>query len=294
MWIISVTSLPIAFIGAFVIPADRTRKHDELPLRRRLGSVDLVGSLLVAIFLILFVYALTAGNITGWKSANVIAPLVVCVAVVLPFFFIYEEWGRTRRGLEAALPNSVWKLPNFALLFFVSITAFYFYGCLFITFSVLWSQAGSKSQIGTKTDHAVSPLEQAKHFIPVGIATLLVAGATEPLMAAIGFRWLLSGAMAVYAGGGALLANVNSVDQYWSRVLPGMCLGSFGAGAMYLCGSKTLVQTGPASMSGVLGATFNSALQTGYVLAIGISLALIGQVGVSQICRYRLSVADRH
>lgn len=188
MWIISVTSLPIAFIGAFVIPADRTRKHDELPLRRRLGSVDLVGSLLVAIFLILFVYALTAGNITGWKSANVIAPLVVCVAVVLPFFFIYEEWGRTRRGLEAALPNSVWKLPNFALLFFVSITAFYFYGCLFITFSVLWSQAGSKSQIGTKTDHAVSPLEQAKHFIPVGIATLLVAGATEPLMAAIGFR----------------------------------------------------------------------------------------------------------
>jgi hypothetical protein len=213
---------------------------------------------------------------------------------VLPFFFIYEEWGRTRRGLEAALPNSVWKLPNFALLFFVSITAFYFYGCLFITFSVLWSQAGSKSQIGTKTDHAVSPLEQAKHFIPVGIATLLVAGATEPLMAAIGFRWLLSGAMAVYAGGGALLANVNSVDQYWSRVLPGMCLGSFGAGAMYLCGSKTLVQTGPASMSGVLGATFNSALQTGYVLAIGISLALIGQVGVSQICRYRLSVADRH
>ena len=138
----------------------------------------------------------------------------------------------------------------------------------------------------------MSPLEQAKHFVPTGIATLIIAALSEPLMAMVGFRHFLTGAMVVYAGGGVLLANVNDYDHYWSRALPGMVLGSFGAGAMYLCGSKTLVQTGPASMSGVLGATFNSALQTGYVISIGISLALIGQVGVclSSICFLELTI----
>ena len=126
------------------------------------------------------------------------------------------------------------------------------------------------------------PYEQAKHLLPAGLATLVIAALSEPLLEIVGTRFFLTGAMAVYAGGGALLANLGNSSHYWDRAVPGMVLGSFGAGAMYICCSKMLVQTGPASMSGVLGATFNSALQTGFVLAIGISLALMGQVGVSR------------
>ena len=140
MWIVTVMSLPVALIGLFIIPSDlSTPTKGSLPLRKRLASVDIIGSLLIAAFLILFVYALTAGNIVGWKTAQVLGPLVTCLAIVLPLFFVFEEYGRTRRGLDAALPNKVWGFPNFALLFFVSVAAFYFYGCIFIAFSTLWS-----------------------------------------------------------------------------------------------------------------------------------------------------------
>lgn len=141
MWITSVTSLPVAILGLFLIPRSGSRRSLEPkpPLGKRLASVDIGGSLLVALFLILFVYALTQGDIVGWKTAQVIAPLVVCLSIVMPLFFIWEEFGRTRRGLDAALPNKVWGFPNFGLLFGVSVAAFYFYGCCFITFSTLWS-----------------------------------------------------------------------------------------------------------------------------------------------------------
>lgn len=131
----------------------------------------------------------------------------------------------------------------------------------------------------------MSPFDQAKHLLPAGLATLLIAAVSEPLVGVISARFFLMGAMALYAGGGALLANVGDASHYWDRAVPGMVVGAFGAGGIYICCSKMLIQTGPASMSGVLGATFNSALQMGFVLSIGLSLALIGQIGVSASTR---------
>lgn len=90
--------------------------------------------------LILFVFGLTEGNRVGWDTARVLVPLLLAVNVVLPAFLIWEEYGRTRRGLEAALPLSMWKMPNFALLFLATAASFYWYGAVYITFTTLWSQ----------------------------------------------------------------------------------------------------------------------------------------------------------
>ena len=49
----------------------------------------------------------------------------------------------------------------------------------------------------------------------------------------------------------------------------------------YICCSQALVQTGSPAMSGVLGAIWTSALQTGLVIAIAICLALITGIDVS-------------
>lgn len=270
MWLIGIVSLPVALLAAILIPGGLSSKtNSRQSVRATVASLDLVGSSLVAIFLILFVYGLTEGNISGWKSAKVIIPIVTSFSIILPFFFIYEEFGRTRRGLEAALPNAAWKLPNFAILFIMSLSSFFYYGDLFITYSALWGEG-----------YHWSPMKQAQHLVPAGLATLIAAGIAPPIINAVGLRYFLSGSMVLYAAGGVLLAHALDPAQYWQRAVPGMSCSAIGAGATYLACSQSLVQCGPQSMSGVLGATFNSALQIGYVIAIAISLALIQNVGV--------------
>lgn len=84
------------------------------------------------------------------------------------------------------------------------------------------------------------------------------------------------------AGGGALLANANTVGRYWRIVAPGQVLVGLGAGMSYICCSQALIQTGSPAISGVLGAIWTSALQFGLVVAIAVCLALISAFDVSR------------
>lgn len=114
-----------------------------LSKRQKIAKVDLVGALLVALFLILLVFGLTEGNRLGWLQPQVLVPLLAAAIIVFPAFLLWEEYGRTRRGFEAALPLRLWKTKNFALLFIATAASFYWYGAVYITYTTLWSEVYS-------------------------------------------------------------------------------------------------------------------------------------------------------
>lgn len=130
-WIIAIAAIPSSILVFCLSPVylDTTlSSYRGLSARQKMARVDLVGALLLALFLILFVFSLTEGNRLGWLRVRVLVPLAVGTAVVLPTFLVWEEFGRTRRGLEAALPLSIWKMKNFSLLFIATGASFYWYG----------------------------------------------------------------------------------------------------------------------------------------------------------------------
>lgn len=147
-WFIACAAIPLSLLAFVLLPAKfdaRSRSYGAAGAARlshleKFYSLDLVGALAVALFLILFVFSLTEGNRVGWDSPRTLIPLVVGVAVVLPAFLAWEEFGRTRRGYEAALPLKLWKMGNFSVLFLASLISFYCYGAVYITYTTLWSE----------------------------------------------------------------------------------------------------------------------------------------------------------
>jgi dipeptide/tripeptide permease len=143
-WIFAIASLVSSILAYFLIPPylDTTLyAYRNLSTNQKLAKIDLIGALLIALFLILLVFALTEGNRLSWASARVLVPLLIALVTVLPAFLVWEDFGRTRRGLEAALPLSLWKLPNFAVYFGATAASFYWYGTVYITYTTLWSMA---------------------------------------------------------------------------------------------------------------------------------------------------------
>ncbi len=139
--LVAIAAIPLSILAFLLVPphldSSTHSSSGHLPHRQKLNQLDLIGALLVALFLILFVFSLTEGNRVGWSSARTLVPLVLGINLVLPCFIIWEEYGRTRRGLEACLPLKIWKMGNFAVLFAASLVSFYCYGAVYITFTTL-------------------------------------------------------------------------------------------------------------------------------------------------------------
>lgn len=138
--------MPLSILAFLLVPphldSSTHGSSQRLTHRQKLNQLDLIGALLVAFFLILFVFSLTEGNRVGWSSARTLIPLILGINLVLPSFVLWEEYGRTRRELEACLPLKIWKMGNFTVLFVASLVSFYCYGAVYITFTTLWSGDG--------------------------------------------------------------------------------------------------------------------------------------------------------
>lgn len=96
-WLIAIIAVPIAILCVVLIP--QTPRNEE----NKKSTFDFVGVFLLTgehfytrfcvysnawmpVSVILFVYALTSGSVQSWKSAGVLAPLFVSVALAAGFF----------------------------------------------------------------------------------------------------------------------------------------------------------------------------------------------------------------
>lgn len=77
-----------------------------------------------SVAIVLFVYAVTSGPVNGWGTANVIAPLIISIAMAIAFF-TYEAYIDPDR---AALPPRVWNYPNVPVLVALGLNPFFWFG----------------------------------------------------------------------------------------------------------------------------------------------------------------------
>ncbi|KAF8599784.1 MFS general substrate transporter [Ceratobasidium sp. AG-I] len=242
-WLIAMVSIPAATACIFLIPQSSGRKDTKI------SELDMFGVSILIAAIVLFVYALTTGSVTGWKSGGVLAPFFVSIALFVAFFV----WETRVDEANAALPPKLWFYPNFAVLFGTALMPFFWYMQMYLTFSPYWQDYLHWSTIITGVK-----------FLPLGVIAgpIMVNGGR---IAAIGRPKLLiiSGLILAFIATILLPFSARLSDRYWPLVFPAFIIGSGGTAVVFVLANISIFQTTPPEYAGTVGAVFNSALQLG-------------------------------
>ncbi|KAL5639305.1 hypothetical protein ACGC1H_006720 [Rhizoctonia solani] len=259
-WVISIISIPAATACIFLIPASPRRKEAKA------SQLDALGVMILIAAIVLFVYALTTGSVSGWRSGGVLAPFFVSIALFVAFFF-WETWVDEA---NAALPPKLWFYPNFAVLFGTALMPFFWYMQMYLTFSPYWQDYLDWSTIITGVK-----------FLPLGVVAgpIMVSGGR---IAAIGRPKILILGGLIFAFIATILLPFSSrlSDRYWPLVFPAFIIGSAGTAVVFVLANISIFQTTPPEYAGTVGAVFNSALQLGG--AIGTSATTSIQASIDE------------
>ncbi|EKM53820.1 uncharacterized protein PHACADRAFT_125786 [Phanerochaete carnosa HHB-10118-sp] len=253
-WFVAIVALPSAIVCLVFIPDRHDGPGQSLSQREKLRNLDLVGAL------ILFIFAVTSGPSDGWGTGQVITPLVISVLMVILFFL----WKAHIPFERAAVPPRTWFLPNFAVLFGVSLVPYMWWNTAMSIFYPLWQDVFGWSVI-----------KSAVHMVPIGIAALCVCF-TGPLARWVSPKWLITFGNVLLIAGTVLFcfADSDAPGVYWRYAFPGLALGSAGAMFVYTHSNIAIFACSPGAMAGIVGAIFNCGCELGASVGLAVDTAL--------------------
>jgi hypothetical protein len=182
---------------------------------------------------VLLIFAVTSGSNAGWASAEVLAPLIISVAMFVAFFFYETRIPIERAAVYVVLssfqtllihcvrPPHTWFYPNFTILFFVTFIPSVWSATVSNLFISLW-----------QTTFHWSALSTAVHILPIGIVCFIMSF-TSGVAKRMDPKWLILVAQIVSLAGTLLFQFANTQDKYWRFVFPGLILGSGGSMMCY-------------------------------------------------------------
>ncbi|KAM5343579.1 hypothetical protein ACJ41O_012116 [Fusarium nematophilum] len=224
--------------------------------------LDITGTILSVSGLILLVYGLTAGNINGWDSPDVVATLVLSVLTLAAFVlvetklssdpilpgYIFEQRVQLLACAGAALTYAVWQGSNYLLT--LQLQSFGF-----------------------------SALSTALRFLPLGVTACVVNVVVPLLLRPVGLRNLLVSSWLLCLAGLILLCRMESGDDYWRLCLPGMILYIAGVGTVYFVGNVAVVAAAAEELQGTVSGVYNMFLNVGgAVLGVAVLTAICDSV----------------
>ncbi|KAF9045143.1 major facilitator superfamily domain-containing protein [Panaeolus papilionaceus] len=219
-----------------LVPNSRGSSSSE-SFGSKFKRLDVFGVTLFAISLILFIFALTSGSIDGWGSAEVLAPLIISIFIMLLFFV----WEAYTPEYQAALPPKIWRYENIAILIIISLCPFMYWGSIYPMYSWLW-----------ETVYGWSPINTGVHFLPIALGIIPAVGIATALQAKLPLKDVISIGFVLIIVGTILLPFGDTKARYWRFTFPGFLL----------------------EISGIISGLFVSVLQTGAAAGIAITTSI--------------------
>ncbi|KAG6807582.1 hypothetical protein H0H93_001419, partial [Arthromyces matolae] len=129
-WIIAMVVLPMVLVVFILSPSpSSTRSTKEM-----YKNMDWIGLLLITASMVLFVFAVTEGNIKGWNSKEVLPPLIISV-LLLPLFVYVESLAK-----DPLIPSWIWTLPTFTPLFVIVLSEYAYMNLVVFQMSEVFQQ----------------------------------------------------------------------------------------------------------------------------------------------------------
>ncbi|KAF9461921.1 MFS general substrate transporter [Collybia nuda] len=247
-WVFFFITIVSFVLGLAIFALAPSPESTTDPSKSRFRRLDLPGVSTLTVALVLFIFAVTSGSVSGWGTARVIAPLILSVVLVLVFLV----WEAHIPEELAALPPKVWKYENFGILIAVSLQPFMWWASVQLLFSWLYQEVYGWSTINT-----------AVHFLPLGLVSFPIMGVATVLQQKFPLKWVILVGESLVFIGTFLLPFATSKDRYWHFAFPGFVIGTAGMTIVFATTNIALFAVTPPEVAGIVGAVFTCSLQLG-------------------------------
>jgi EmrB/QacA subfamily drug resistance transporter len=239
-------NVPIG-IAAIVVTYTKLRESRDPNATR----VDWAGVATFSAALFMLVLALVRGNEEGWGSTLIVSLLAGAAALLTAFVAI------ERRVREPMLPLELFRRPAFTG---VQIAAFAVSGSMFALF--LYLTLYLQNYLG------LSPLEAGLRYLPITVASFVVAPVAGALLSRVPARLML-GIGLLGAGAGLLLMSGIHAGDEWTTLLGGFLVAGAGVGLLNPVIADVAVSVVPKEQSGMASGINDTFRQVG--IAVGIA-----------------------
>ncbi len=226
--------------------------------------IDWGGLLTFSAALFVLVLGLVRGNDEGWGSAPIVA--LLAAAVVLLAAFVAIE----RRVAQPMLPLGLFRTRAFTG---VQLAAFAVSGSMFALF--LYLTLYLQSFLG------YSPVEAGLRYLPITLASFVVAPFAGMALAKVQARYLLSAGLALVGVGLSLMTGLG-VDSEWTALLVGFIVGGVGIGLVNPVIADVALSVVPKEQSGMAAGINDTFRQVGIAVGIAAWGAIFLGVGASK------------
>ncbi|KAK4651710.1 hypothetical protein QC762_601070 [Podospora pseudocomata] len=259
--IMGLLAVIVTVAAFFILPAPNHTLHDEGVTVK--NSVDWLGAGLVTVGLLALLFALTQGNVVGWRTPWI--PVLIVVSVILVTLFVF--WQRHLEKTKKRAPImkvSVFHSTKFSAamaimaLFFSSFNGLLVYATYFY-----------------QDFQGLSTLQTTLRFLPTGIMGVITALVVSQLLARVPTYLLLAvGTFCVSISSILFAAPIPPETTYWAYGFPAMVLSVFGADttwpSLILFTSHSL----PQSDQALGGALVNAMGQVGRAIGLAVATAI--------------------
>lgn len=222
--------------------------------KARFVEMDLLGSVLGVVGLVLVNFAWNQGPVVGWQTVYVYVLLIVGFLVLAAFFYV-----------EA-------RVAEFPLVPLKSLTrdTLLVFGCI----AAGWSSFGIWvyylwQMLEVERGHSV--LLSAAQMSPTAISGLCAAITTGFLISKFQPGWIMLASMTAFAIGITMLATMPVEQIYWSQTFVSTVITSWGMDMSFPSGIIVLSNSMPEEYQGLAASLINTVVN--YSISIGLGMA---------------------
>jgi EmrB/QacA subfamily drug resistance transporter len=227
--------------------------------------IDWGGLLTFSSALFVLVLALVRGNDEGWGSALIVG-LLAAAALLMVAFVAIEQ-----RVREPMLPLGLFRRRAFTG---VQLAAFAVSGSMFALF--LYLTLYLQSFLG------YSPIDAGLRYLPITIASFIVAPLSGIALAKVQARYLMSGGLAL-TGVGLLLMGGLNMHSEWTALLVGFLVSGVGVGLLNPVIADVALSVVPKERSGMAAGINDTFRQVGIAVGIAAWGAIFLGTGASKV-----------
>lgn len=264
-WALAILAGLVTVAGFFVIPPPPTTLHAQGVKAK--ATVDWVGAVLITVGLMVMLFALTEGNVVGWRTPWV--PVLIVVALIIITAFVLWQRHLEKTGKQTPLMKvSIFKSRRFSAAMVIMALFFSSFNCYLIYATYYFQDY-----------QGLSAIQTTLRFIPTGVVGILTAAITARLIAVVPtFMLLMFGNFCMAVACLLFAAPIPPTTSYFAYGLPAMVLSVFGADITWPCMTLFTSHSLPQADQAMGGALVNAVGQFGR--AIGLAVATAVQTSV--------------
>ncbi|KAI1265729.1 major facilitator superfamily transporter [Xylariaceae sp. FL1019] len=263
-------ALVVTAAGFFVIPPPPVSTSRSKKGRALLNDVDWIGGALVTAGLLALLFALTEGNIVGWRTGWIYALIVVAV-ILLGTFAAWQWYQETHTTRKPLMKFSIFKNGRFCAgmaimaLFFSSFNNFLIFATYFF-----------------QDYQGLGALQTTLRFVPTGVTGVLVAFVVSHLISRVPTWILLACGNAAVSISCLLFAiPLPQGTSYFAFGLPAFILSVIGADITWPCltlfTSRSLDKDDQALGGGLINAMAQIGRAVGLAIATAIQTSILAR-----------------